>query len=505
MLLFSTLLNIRPNMGKDDFIRLVIEWNQNSPFKNNIITPMEWHGEHNIQFGDEDHLSLKIVEAANENIIAVRYEKKDEQGVIWDTDYVMNFNEMKMAIRLDRSYSQDSYTGDEKFSVPYFVSCLVQKGYLEDDGDLPITDTPILIDDSNLKTLAEIIMKDRVYALPVVYISRTRDDEEPINAERLARRLKGAAHVLLQKSIRTNHNLMLMAHRKNEYFGGVGIYYPASAMVHRRYISESCEGYDGYVQDRVVKAVLQYSNAQMLDPLYTWSGVNNRLLLNRLISQRMQNMLAEDARRKAEQENILLQESFIEKEKEIRKSAEEKAKENADTLIEAFDDELSSLKRQVEQLIRQNETLSYENQKLKNRLDAQDGVPVLFTGKEKEFFPGEIRDYVISVLNDVMKRQVVEKNTRKADILNDLLLTNIQDDVIRKRQETVKKLLKGYDGMSGKLRQQLTSLGFTVTEDGKHYKLTYYGDERYVFSFAKSPSDFRSGKNNAGTVIKKIF
>ena len=67
------------------------------------------------------------------------------------------------------------------------------------------------------------------------------------------------------------------------------------------------------------------------------------------------------------------------------------------------------------------------------------------------------------------------------------------------------KLLKGYDGMSGKLRQQLTSLGFTVTEDGKHYKLTYYGDERYVFSFAKSPSDFRSGKNNAGTVIKKIF
>ena len=59
--------------------------------------------------------------------------------------------------------------------------------------------------------------------------------------------------------------------------------------------------------------------------------------------------------------------------------------------------------------------------------------------------------------------------------------------------------------MSGKLRQELKDLGFEITEDGKHYKLTYYNDERYTIIFGKTPSDVRSGKNNAQTVIKMVL
>lgn len=58
--------------------------------------------------------------------------------------------------------------------------------------------------------------------------------------------------------------------------------------------------------------------------------------------------------------------------------------------------------------------------------------------------------------------------------------------------------------MSGRLRQDLEDLGFEITE-GKHYKLTYYGDGRYYTVFAKTPSDGRSGKNNAQTVIRTVF
>ena len=121
MLLFSTILDINESMTKDDFIRLVIEWNQGSPHVSNIIPGIEWNGERNIRFGD-DRLWLAIEEYRNQNIIAVRYEKQEGDGSVWDTDYVMNFTTMKMAVRLDRSYTQEALASGSRFSTPYFIT-----------------------------------------------------------------------------------------------------------------------------------------------------------------------------------------------------------------------------------------------------------------------------------------------------------------------------------------------------------------------------------------------
>lgn len=53
MLLFSTILDINDTMTKDDFIRLVIEWNQGSSHANNIISGIQWNGERNIRYGED--------------------------------------------------------------------------------------------------------------------------------------------------------------------------------------------------------------------------------------------------------------------------------------------------------------------------------------------------------------------------------------------------------------------------------------------------------------------
>lgn len=50
MLLFSTLLEINESMTKDAFIKLVIEWNQGSPHKENVIADIKWNGERNIRY-----------------------------------------------------------------------------------------------------------------------------------------------------------------------------------------------------------------------------------------------------------------------------------------------------------------------------------------------------------------------------------------------------------------------------------------------------------------------
>ena len=60
--------------------------------------------------------------------------KEEEDGIIWDTDYVMNFNEHRMAIRLDRSYTEDALVTNDAFSTPYFIAMLIREGYVREDA-----------------------------------------------------------------------------------------------------------------------------------------------------------------------------------------------------------------------------------------------------------------------------------------------------------------------------------------------------------------------------------
>lgn len=74
MLLFSTILNIDKSLTKDDFLNLVIEWNQKSPHDDNVIPDLSWDGSYDQKFGNEK-VSLEFKEYRNEDIIAVRYMK----------------------------------------------------------------------------------------------------------------------------------------------------------------------------------------------------------------------------------------------------------------------------------------------------------------------------------------------------------------------------------------------------------------------------------------------
>lgn len=127
MLLFSTILNIDKSLTKDDFLNLVIEWNQNSPHDDNVIPDLSWDGSYDQKFGNEK-VSLEFKEYRNEDIIAVRYVKKLDDGILWNTDYVMNFKEYKMSIMLDRSFTEDAVGIAPSFSTPFFIRLLIEKG-----------------------------------------------------------------------------------------------------------------------------------------------------------------------------------------------------------------------------------------------------------------------------------------------------------------------------------------------------------------------------------------
>ena len=63
-------------------------------------------------------------------------------------------------------------------------------------------------------------------------------------------------------------------------------------------------------------------------------------------------------------------------------------------------------------------------------------------------------------------------------------------------------MFKGYKNVSSAMKQELMDLGMTISDDGKHYKLTYRDDPRYMVTIGKTPSDNRAGNNNAALINK---
>lgn len=495
MLLFSAILEINDTMTKDAFIELVLEWNRENPREENRIPDIQWKGERNIRYGTEN-LWLAIEEYRNRNIIAVRYEKRTEDGVIWDTDYVMNFTEGKLAVQLDRSYQGDMVGEvDPSFSTPHFITCLIKHGYLKPDGKLPVSREPVLITEENLEILTEAINGEADYRLPVVYVPKLYGDKDPVDVGRLAGRLKGVAHVLTEKTAWLDPKIRRICMDRNEFNGTIGVYFPKAAYGHKRYWYRTYEGVEKYLAERVIRSVIGYSNEQLMDRLYTWHGVNSTLLMDRLDSRGAE-LLA------AEAENVRVTEA-AERERKAAEAERMRVTAEADELIESVDEDIRRLKQQVADLARANEALTYENQGLRMKMSRTERTPVLFLGEEEEFYHDEIRGIVLELLKNAAAE--CSPRLRRKDILEDLIRNNECGNQPEERAEQLKSLLKGYKAMSGTVKRSLQDMGFVITDEGKHYKLTYYGDSRYKTSLAKTPSDNRSGLNTAADIIREMF
>lgn len=502
MLLYSTILEINSIMTKDSFIQLVIEWNQGSPHEENIIKGMSWNGEKNVRFGD-DKMWLEIIEYRNENIIAVRYEKIDDDGAIWDTDYIMNFDEMRMAIRLDRSYVEEAIVTNAEFSTPHFVTLLIEKGYVKADENLDVSRYSLEITEENASLLADVMDGKAKYKLPVVYVSKTFENTDPLAVNWLCSRLKGAAHILVQRDSRSNDVVRAACHDKNEYNGAIGIYYPNDALGHKRCMYR--EGAEKQLLDKVVRFVLQFGILQRIDKLYTWQGVSNALLNDRLASQRSERLEAEKAREKAEKDRLQAENAKNEAESARYKAekARDKAESEVEKVYDSLDEELTALQRQVDELSRANDIKEYENQALRAKLEQIDEKPVLLQGEEEELYAGEIKDIVLGLIEDAIPKIV--KDSRRDHVLRDILDSNNFEHLTDERKKEVKRILKGYTGMSGSVRSSLQDLGFTISEEGKHYKLRLGDDQRYMVTLSKTPSDHREGDNASATICRNML
>lgn len=181
---------------------------------------------------------------------------------------------------------------------------------------------------------------------------------------------------------------------------------------------------------------------------------------------------------------------------------EELARRDSDILI--LTDEVEKDEDKIAELRREIERLNAENSGLKAKLDQADSQPVLCTGNESDKFPGEIKDIVLSELAEVLKG--LKENTRRVDVIRDLVDSNGYEHILEDRATELKDKLAGYTTMTAPLRSYLEGIGLTITADANHYKLHYYDDPRYYTTFAKTASDRGHGDMNAALeIIRKML
>lgn len=471
MLLYSTMLNMRDTMTKENFVNAVIEWNQQNPREENRIPDLCWKGERWKRFGTEK-LWLEIQEYSNRNIMAVRYSKITDADIIWNTDYVMNFEQHRMSIQLDRSYNGEPLEMNEIFSTPLFISTLIEHDFIENDGDLAITKRPIMIHSENLDFFERAISGKTGHKLPIIYVSKTRENVDPINTVLLASRLKGAAHVMVQEDRVSNRSIKKICKENTVNNGSIGIYYPGGTQVCKGIPYRAVKDMENILFNKIINLVLGYANLQSMETLYTWQGVNNALLNDKLIHQ-----------------------------KKKRQNAEQETEE----VYEAFDDELKSLKNKIGELLKNNEILMAENARMSQRLayNSDTGKPLIYMGDEQEVFPGEIKDLILSSLSEVLKG--CPESGRMFHILTDIIENNNYEHLIEERKSKIKSILKGYKTFSPRMETEFEGLGFEVSHDGTHIKLVYNGDSRYIVVASKTNSDYRGGQNIVSNINNIIF
>ena len=162
------------------------------------------------------------------------------------------------------------------------------------------------------------------------------------------------------------------------------------------------------------------------------------------------------------------------------------------------------MREQNSELSRQIDFLKKQLNAKQRIIDAQKEIPVLHRGKEKPKYEGELKAFVKDALETSIAH--VSKDTRRYDVITDLIDSNFteKDVTLKDKLEHVASATKGYR-TSSDLKKDLEEAGLVITGGGKHPKIQFKGDERYMLTCASTTSDVRSGDNLYSQIKKKFF
>lgn len=407
------------------------------------------------------------------SIGGIRFSKFDKNDTEWVTTVVSTKTSSQhlISIQLSCELSQASPRKLPKAKKPYIIKQILQRHSHGMDGHIPVSDQAIILKDGEEEIAAALIKDEAENILPIVYISFNPElDQHSINYKRIAKKLSGNAHVIVEPSRKFSVRLRELTDAKNVFNGTVGVYWPKNGRKSYFFTDaiNSPEKLECSIQDDIIQALLNKRQTTQCSWLHLKECISKQRIT------------------------------------QLRNNSEND--KNVQEYITAFDAELKIKEEKLEEANKEISRLEAENRRLlAAHFSRSKGV--LNSGDEQDLYDYEIRSFVLEALTYCLQKDTLE-NSRKYHVLRDLLSNNKlekdEDSRIQKK-DILKKIMNDYQRMDSRTLETLKNLGFEHFDEGKHHKFTFANDNRYAATISKTTSNHRAGKNFARDVSNLIF
>lgn len=466
MLSFATEFPVEATQTSVDFLAAVREWLLGSPhtmFEASDLSEMEAKDEFSSKKSNELIETLKY-QATGNDMAAIRYTKLD-RGLEWVSTVVFSRGQPSwIGIRT----SCESQHPAAKLPIarkPVFVRTFLTRLGGGVDGEIKVSATPIRLANSDIPLATRCVAGQAGCRLPLVYVSARFQGGHILDVDSLAEALAGMAHVLVEPNRAFSVRLMSEVNSQNVYGGAIGVYWPEGGGRRSFFLHHESD-----TSPEMERAVVEEIRSALVNrrPLsrVTWSAVQEHISRRTFAALREQGSA------------------------EVNRYADE------------FDKEIKSKQEELVDAEREISRLEAEIRKYQAQNPMQSGL-LLQTSPEQDLYAGELLGVVRDAIADAVTR--VTEDSRRQHILYSIVNSNPPTGEAEAMRNRLKELLRDFRSMDGKVKGALENMGFDISEEGKHYKIVFQGDDRYTFTMPKSGSDHRGGLNLAGDISRLLF
>ena len=186
------------------------------------------------------------------------------------------------------------------------------------------------------------------------------------------------------------------------------------------------------------------------------------------------------------------------------------SRENEDLILEKFDNQLSKLEnnkqkyiQQIDELTKQIEYLKFQVEINEKKMNDICSYPLLFKGNEDEFYDGEQKDMVLSLIKEELK---VEKDSTRIQLLNEILKENPPVGNRSEKLNEIYRILLSSKQVGERQIELLKKYGICLLDSKEnHLKGNFYDDSRYPLTVSSSPSDLNTGRQLYREIRKVCF
>lgn len=475
MPVFSTKIPLSKEATKKDILDLCRRWIRESKHYHfgKIVFDPDSSDDYSLN-EENGHSSICIRTYHDEKVDIMIFRLiNPQQREMWISDCIFCDDGKKktVVVLLDRKQTGFAVEDHWQPKKPYLVKLLVESGLCSNDAGMEISEK-VLEGDVNI--CSAIMTGTYNNTLPVVYVSLDSESLTLISCDYLAKRLSGVAHVIKERDLIASRELNETTNKNNPFDGYVGVFFPGSPYC-RKFGSEFYDSTKDMEHD-----IFDYINGTL----------NNEANFYQYTFERVLGM-----KQRKKLKEALIRENIASNDLNEFMDSFDGEFDNLSTQISNLQIKYDELSGKYDELFREKSSLEAQLQSYKQYVEntKNQKKSILVSGTEKEFYPGETSDLILSILSQVKSSYPDDSHAHM--LIDSILSANECTEINKQMLESLRTIMYSGQDLNKSSKADLKRLGFTITEDGTHYKLRYMDDNRFQFSMSKTSSDIRAFKN----------